>query len=242
MNSQMSVNFLVSLLKKNWQNVGALYLKSSMGKPQRRVSSPCPREVVDLSGGAILGRWHNSRAGRAACHGLAVVCSERRHLLQETAKSIGTPSPNCMDLVWTAEVVQSEQGALPKTGATGGEGRGSAGHLGDHRPGGVSDSDAVQAGPAALRRRRHLALVEPLPEADALQAPQRTSQAVLLPTASPRSGAGGVVEGSFLIPGSPQHWPPVRLANESNSSVEWSGGLTLRALLLLIHRLALSNV
>jgi len=34
-NSQMSVNFLVSLLKKNWQNVGALYLKSSMGKPQR---------------------------------------------------------------------------------------------------------------------------------------------------------------------------------------------------------------
>ena len=34
-NSQMSVNFLVSLLKKNWQNVGALYLKSSMGKSQR---------------------------------------------------------------------------------------------------------------------------------------------------------------------------------------------------------------
>lgn len=34
-NSQMSVNFLVSLLKKNWQNVGALYLKSSMGKAQR---------------------------------------------------------------------------------------------------------------------------------------------------------------------------------------------------------------
>ncbi|KAI4893434.1 hypothetical protein NFI96_000354 [Prochilodus magdalenae] len=28
-------NFLVSLLKKNWQNVRALYVKSTMGKPQR---------------------------------------------------------------------------------------------------------------------------------------------------------------------------------------------------------------
>ncbi|KAL1558232.1 60S ribosomal protein L10A [Salvia divinorum] len=34
-NIQMSVNFLVSLLKKNWQNVRCLYLKSTMGKPQR---------------------------------------------------------------------------------------------------------------------------------------------------------------------------------------------------------------
>jgi len=34
-NSQMSVNFLVSLLKKNWQNVKCLYLKSSMGSPVR---------------------------------------------------------------------------------------------------------------------------------------------------------------------------------------------------------------
>ncbi len=34
-NTQMSVNFLVSLLKKNWQNVRCLYLKSSMGKPFR---------------------------------------------------------------------------------------------------------------------------------------------------------------------------------------------------------------
>ncbi|XP_022851413.1 60S ribosomal protein L10a-1-like, partial [Olea europaea var. sylvestris] len=34
-NVQMSVNFLVSLLKKNWQNVRCLYLKSTMGKPQR---------------------------------------------------------------------------------------------------------------------------------------------------------------------------------------------------------------
>uniref|UniRef100_A0A0D3EWJ7 Ribosomal protein n=1 Tax=Oryza barthii TaxID=65489 RepID=A0A0D3EWJ7_9ORYZ len=31
-NVQMSVNFLVSLLKKNWQNVRCLYLKSTMGK------------------------------------------------------------------------------------------------------------------------------------------------------------------------------------------------------------------
>ena len=125
----------------------------------------------------------------------------------------------------------------------GGEGRVSAGHLGDHRPGGVSDSDAVQASTAALRRRRHLALVEPLPEANALQAPQRMSQAVLLSIASPRYGAGGVIEDSVLFPGSAsQHWPPVRLANESGSSVEWRGGLTLRALLLLIHRLASSNV
>lgn len=34
-NVQLSVNFLVSLLKKNWQNVRCLYLKSTMGKPIR---------------------------------------------------------------------------------------------------------------------------------------------------------------------------------------------------------------
>ncbi|ORX90277.1 60S ribosomal protein L1-B [Basidiobolus meristosporus CBS 931.73] len=34
-NIMLSVNFLVSLLKKNWQNVKSLYIKSSMGKPQR---------------------------------------------------------------------------------------------------------------------------------------------------------------------------------------------------------------
>lgn len=34
-NIHLAVNFLVSLLKKNWQNVRALYIKSSMGKPQR---------------------------------------------------------------------------------------------------------------------------------------------------------------------------------------------------------------
>ncbi|KAM0916562.1 hypothetical protein ACQ4PT_010108 [Festuca glaucescens] len=34
-NIQMSVNFLVSLLKKNWQNVRCLYIKSTMGKPAR---------------------------------------------------------------------------------------------------------------------------------------------------------------------------------------------------------------
>jgi len=34
-NITMSVNFLVSLLKKNWQNVKSLYIKSSMGAPHR---------------------------------------------------------------------------------------------------------------------------------------------------------------------------------------------------------------
>ena len=34
-NTQTSINFLVSLLKKNWQDVKVLYLKSTMGKPQR---------------------------------------------------------------------------------------------------------------------------------------------------------------------------------------------------------------
>ncbi|CAH9071676.1 unnamed protein product [Cuscuta epithymum] len=34
-NVQMSVNFLVSLLKKNWQNVRCLYLKTTMGRPIR---------------------------------------------------------------------------------------------------------------------------------------------------------------------------------------------------------------
>ena len=31
----LAVNFLVSLLKKNWQNVKVLYIKSTMGKAQR---------------------------------------------------------------------------------------------------------------------------------------------------------------------------------------------------------------
>jgi len=34
-NGMLSINFLVSLLKKNWQNVRALYIKSSMGKAHR---------------------------------------------------------------------------------------------------------------------------------------------------------------------------------------------------------------
>ncbi|BGP22289.1 60S ribosomal protein L10A [Rhodotorula toruloides] len=34
-NTMLAVNFLVSLLKKHWQNVKSLNLKSSMGKPQR---------------------------------------------------------------------------------------------------------------------------------------------------------------------------------------------------------------
>ena len=34
-NINISINFLVSLLKKNWQNVRSIYVKSSMGKPQR---------------------------------------------------------------------------------------------------------------------------------------------------------------------------------------------------------------
>ena len=34
-NVQTSVNFLVSLLKKNWQNVKSLYIKSTMGPPFR---------------------------------------------------------------------------------------------------------------------------------------------------------------------------------------------------------------
>ncbi|KAI9033155.1 60S ribosomal protein I1-a [Hyaloraphidium curvatum] len=34
-NIMMSINFLVSLLKKNWQNVKSLFIKSTMGKPVR---------------------------------------------------------------------------------------------------------------------------------------------------------------------------------------------------------------
>ncbi|KAI8070001.1 60S ribosomal protein L1-B [Gongronella butleri] len=34
-NIMLSVNFLVSLLKKHWQNIKSLYLKSTMGKPHR---------------------------------------------------------------------------------------------------------------------------------------------------------------------------------------------------------------
>ncbi|XP_078481390.1 large ribosomal subunit protein uL1-like [Ciona intestinalis] len=34
-NLNLAINFLVSLLKKNWQNVRSLYVKSTMGRPQR---------------------------------------------------------------------------------------------------------------------------------------------------------------------------------------------------------------
>jgi len=34
-NAMLSINFLISLLKKQWQNVQSLHIKSSMGKPQR---------------------------------------------------------------------------------------------------------------------------------------------------------------------------------------------------------------
>merc|ERR1719277_2377591 len=34
-NTQTSVNFLISLLKKNWQNVRTLYIKTTMGAPYR---------------------------------------------------------------------------------------------------------------------------------------------------------------------------------------------------------------
>merc|ERR1719263_345940 len=34
-NLKLAINFLVSLLKKNWQNVKVLYLKTTMGKPAR---------------------------------------------------------------------------------------------------------------------------------------------------------------------------------------------------------------
>jgi large subunit ribosomal protein L10Ae len=34
-NIMLSINFLVSLLKKNWQNVKSLFIKSTMGAPVR---------------------------------------------------------------------------------------------------------------------------------------------------------------------------------------------------------------
>jgi len=33
LNVQLALNFLASLLKKNWQNIKVVYIKSSMGPP-----------------------------------------------------------------------------------------------------------------------------------------------------------------------------------------------------------------
>merc|ERR1712032_718695 len=34
-NTQLAANFLASLLKKQWQNIGQMYIKSTMGPPQQ---------------------------------------------------------------------------------------------------------------------------------------------------------------------------------------------------------------
>ncbi|ORY35613.1 putative 60s ribosomal protein L10a [Naematelia encephala] len=34
-NAMLSINFLISLLKKQWQNINSLHIKTTMGKPQR---------------------------------------------------------------------------------------------------------------------------------------------------------------------------------------------------------------
>ena len=34
-NAQLAINFLASLLKKQWQNIGQVYIKSTMGPPQQ---------------------------------------------------------------------------------------------------------------------------------------------------------------------------------------------------------------
>jgi large subunit ribosomal protein L10Ae len=34
-NIMLAINYLVSLLKKGWQNVGSLVIKSTMGPPKR---------------------------------------------------------------------------------------------------------------------------------------------------------------------------------------------------------------
>ncbi|KAH8926909.1 60S ribosomal protein I1-a [Atractiella rhizophila] len=34
-NTMLAINFLISLLKKNWQNVKSLHIKTTMGKPKR---------------------------------------------------------------------------------------------------------------------------------------------------------------------------------------------------------------
>jgi len=34
-NAQLAINYLVSLLKKGWQNVGSLVIKASMSPPKR---------------------------------------------------------------------------------------------------------------------------------------------------------------------------------------------------------------
>merc|ERR1719223_1164519 len=35
LNVQLAANFLASLLKKQWQNIGVIYIKSTMGPPQQ---------------------------------------------------------------------------------------------------------------------------------------------------------------------------------------------------------------
>ncbi|EJD43140.1 hypothetical protein AURDEDRAFT_167818 [Auricularia subglabra TFB-10046 SS5] len=37
----LSINFLVSLLEKNWHNIMSLHVKSTMGEPIRQILSTC---------------------------------------------------------------------------------------------------------------------------------------------------------------------------------------------------------
>merc|ERR1712146_637516 len=53
-NLKLAINFLVSLLKKNWQNVKVLYLKSTMGMTQRVARSCVSMRALYVSLGLGL--------------------------------------------------------------------------------------------------------------------------------------------------------------------------------------------
>merc|ERR1711862_966603 len=92
-NCLMAINFLVSLLKKNWNNVKRLHLKSTMGKPMTVSAEPARRLVSSRLGLASLVSASRTCNEALASLGAAPRCGLRAALslaeIRELCKRVG---------------------------------------------------------------------------------------------------------------------------------------------------------